>query len=440
MISLLITLSLLAQVEPPPRSFRACEASLGYPVRSASSLPACTAVIPDFQLAPASGAGMGNACNCTAITGSKGETITFTRASTGTCTKGDIRNKISVGDLVVCGNNFPRVMPGADGGGPLGLDSWEARTNVLHRSSEFDNGVAWFSDGTGSSVPTVQANAALSPFADAGMIADLVTFAATGASSESVLGQLRAAATSASISIYVRGYSDGGTYADGGPQGFGTIDNCSSTGGAWTCSDCVYERDYWTRCVRERGAAVDGEAFGNDTVDNGGISRPAQAVYLFGAQAESGRPESPYIPTAGASATRAVELATFTPAFTFASAGSAAGTLTCTSQGGVFDQGANARFLFVQALTSRIFDGTTTLQTSSGTFTPYISNRIWSSWATDGGMTVSNSTISSTTNGAFDGALGAAGSVNIGRNVGGVVNPNGTLKLLCMDSRPTVCR
>ena len=38
-----------------------------------------------FEFAPEGGAGMTAACACTTPTGAKGETLTFSRASSGTC-------------------------------------------------------------------------------------------------------------------------------------------------------------------------------------------------------------------------------------------------------------------------------------------------------------------------------------------------------------------
>src|SRR5690242_20575791 len=67
---------------------------------------------PTFEFAPANGAGMGAACACTNPTGSKGETMTFTRSSDAMCTKGNTTSSIANGDLVSCTTNQIRVMPG----------------------------------------------------------------------------------------------------------------------------------------------------------------------------------------------------------------------------------------------------------------------------------------------------------------------------------------
>lgn len=102
-----------------------------------------------FEAFPASGAGAGAACACTTPTGAKGEALTFTRASNGTCTKtatgGLATSGIANGDLVVCSSNQPRTE--YDGAGTLGLLVESARSNVLLRSDALTN-AAWADVGT----------------------------------------------------------------------------------------------------------------------------------------------------------------------------------------------------------------------------------------------------------------------------------------------------
>ena len=97
-----------------------------------------------FEFAPSGGAGMGAPCACTTPTGAKGEALTFTRASNGTCTKtttgGLTTTGIANGDLVVCSSNQPRVE--YDSQGVLGLLVDSAGTNSVLRSQEVNN-AAW---------------------------------------------------------------------------------------------------------------------------------------------------------------------------------------------------------------------------------------------------------------------------------------------------------
>ena len=80
-----------------------------------------------FEFAPASGAGMGTACACAAITGAKGETLTFTRASVAECYSNDGQT------LTQCSTNQPLVSSGRVDSTLLGLWREEARQNdALH--------------------------------------------------------------------------------------------------------------------------------------------------------------------------------------------------------------------------------------------------------------------------------------------------------------------
>src|SRR5574343_56815 len=113
-----------------------------------------------FEFAPTSGAGMGAVCACTTPTGAKGEAMTFTRASTATCTKtatgGLATSGIANGDLVELSSNVARVE--YDSAGVKGLRVEGSGQNVLTRFIDYTN-AAWSDVGT----PTPTASQA-SPF------------------------------------------------------------------------------------------------------------------------------------------------------------------------------------------------------------------------------------------------------------------------------------
>lgn len=102
-----------------------------------------------FEFAPENGAGMTPACACTTPTGAKGEAMTFTRASSGTCLKGGTATGIANGDMVTCSTDQPRVGPGGNGTGPLKILIERARSNDCLRSAELCN-AAWADVGTPS--------------------------------------------------------------------------------------------------------------------------------------------------------------------------------------------------------------------------------------------------------------------------------------------------
>lgn len=271
------------------------------PATSRSSAPSSAF----FEFAPASGAGVGTECACAAVTGAKGEAMTFTRASSGTCTKGANGLRTTViadGDLVTCSTDQPRVMRDADGA--LAYLAESTRTNVALRSQEWDN-AAWvkYRDGA-AALPVVSAvNSATAP--DGTVTADTADIGATTGSQSSIIYQgVCTAGVQCAVSGYVRG-----------PSGSGTTDICAGTSGA-ACAPCPWVSTSWTWCQRVGIVGGATSAYvGNATFYNGGTARAAQSVYLWQGQVENSQsfPTSA-IPTTGSSAARAVDVASFSVA------------------------------------------------------------------------------------------------------------------------------
>jgi hypothetical protein len=259
---------------------------------------AVAAYVPLFAFGTAAGTGMGAVCACTTPTGTKGETLTFARASSAVCTKGSLTSGIADGDLVTCTSNQPRVMPGGDGTGGLGLNIWSSRTNRILRSQELDN-VIWIYAGTGVAAPTLTANYAAAP--DGTLTAERLQIAATGTNQESIVYQaVSSGAVAVVTSFYVKGVS-----------GSGTTDLCGY-GAAYTCVPCSFVSTSWTRCeVSYTSTGLDFLFIGNDTKFNGGTSRSAVDVLIWGGQSETGVGISSYIATVGSSVARAAETAVF---------------------------------------------------------------------------------------------------------------------------------
>ncbi len=248
---------------------------------------------PLFQFAPPSGQGMGAVCACTTPSGSKGEALTFTRASSGTCLKGGTTTGIANGDLVTCTTDQPRVMPGGDGTGSLGLLVEETRTNSTLRSQEFDNAIWLQNSDSAPRNTTVTADQAVAP--DGTMTADkLDLIATTGGQFSSRANTTACPATAQGISMFIKGVS-----------GSGTIDVANNS----TCLACAYNSTSWTRCVGSSAVVGVGQlSIGNFTV-NCGVARPTQSVYVWGIQCEAGTFATSYIATTSAAVTRAGELA-----------------------------------------------------------------------------------------------------------------------------------
>lgn len=279
---LALTLAIACGQTPQPRLFLQ------------PNLPRARPAPVSFEFAPTNGAGMGTACACTTPTGSRGESLTFARASSATCltTVGAAPQAIANGDMVTCSTNQPRVMAGADGTSVLGLLVEDARTNSALRSQQIDN-AAWTKTQAVVAAPTVTADSAVAP--DGTMTADRVQIPATlsAASAYSII--LQAASLSPdSVSLFVKG--NGTT---------GTLDLCIYNG-SWRCANCVYVSTAWTRCAKENVASGQDIGFGNFSLMTG-VDRTAQDVFVWGAQDELSTFATSYIATAAAAVTRATE-------------------------------------------------------------------------------------------------------------------------------------
>jgi hypothetical protein len=245
-----------------------------------------------LRILPTTAGAPGGECSGTSITGTRGETVTFARASSAYCTKAD-------GTMVSLTADQPRVS--LISGAPMLLVEGAA-TNLALRSSELDN-ASWTKGQTGvPGVPVVTANAVNGP--DGTLSADQVAFAAVTGAQESYISQAITVAGSNTASMYLKGAS-----------GSGTIDVCYATATV-ICGQCSYTNTAWSRCTRSftysSGTTF---YFGNNGSGNGGTSRPAQTVYVWGVQLETGAFATSGIATAGTTATRAVETATVpTPA------------------------------------------------------------------------------------------------------------------------------
>ena len=243
-----------------------------------------------FEFAPASGQGMTAACTCANPTGVRGEAMTFTRASSATCSKrGLATTSIANGDIVTCASDQSRVEPSVSS---LGLRVEGARTNDVLRSQELDN-AAWSAASSGVAVPTVTADQAVAP--DGTTTADRLQIPATVNPQYSYVFQGGLSAVQRATSLYVKGNGTSGTI------------NLLSGSTPNDCTLCTYNSTTWTRCsLVSAGATATFLFIGNDSNSAvcGTASRGAQDVFVWGTQAEAGAYATSYIHTVAAAVTR----------------------------------------------------------------------------------------------------------------------------------------
>lgn len=391
-----------------------------------------------LEFAPPEGTGMTAACACATPTGSKGEVLTFTRASSGTCLTGGTVTGIANGSMVTCTDNQPRVMPGGDGTGGPGLLMESARTNLALRSQELENAVYVNFVGTGGTNPVVTANAAVAP--DGTTTADRHQFADSPSPKASMRAQtLLGGAGHGVCSVFLKGNGTAGTmYLVKYNSGAGTFD----------VALCSYNAFTWTRCATlavNAAATVGNCYFGNDGTGQFGTNLGAIDVFLWGLQFEAGTSASSYVSTAGASVTRAAETATFPIAAGLVNtAGSTAATVllqtVSAASGGMVTFAAANRPLradFSGAAGFSVRDGPTEVFRANGA-TANTAVRGYSFWSA---ATQTIGTPTGQTAGVFDGDMMAgAVTLEIGNNAGGAGALGGVIKQVCLDPNPARCR
>jgi hypothetical protein len=220
-----------------------------------------------------------------ALSGSKGQTVTTTRASNKTCTKAD-------GTLVYLGNNQPCVET-------AGVLVEGASTNLLLQSGDLSN-VAWSVNNSGSSNPVVTANACAAP--DGTTTAARVDLPSLSTSTQAQLFQ--AFSTSGgTASLWVRSY-------DGVSTGTAQL----YTLGTANWNKNVNYTGTWTRFGNTNPGATSYFVFGQSngvtafSGDTPPSSASARSVCVWGAQGEGLQFFTSYIPTTTTSASRAADV------------------------------------------------------------------------------------------------------------------------------------
>jgi len=227
--------------------------------------------------------------------------ITFTRASTGTYTG-------SNGLLQTAAVDQSRIDYNPATGEKLGLLVEEQRTNLLSRSSEFDN-ASW----TKSNV-TVTANATTAP--DGTLAADVLTeTTATGAHSFYRLPGLGIATYTYSFYAKANGRTKVQVSQESGGNSLFTLSGAGTATAQGANTVSIQDvGNGWYRCSTT--FTVTG-AFGiYMTLHNGSTTSytgdGTSGIYVWGAQLETGAFPTSYIPTTTAQVTRSADVASIT--------------------------------------------------------------------------------------------------------------------------------
>lgn len=358
-----------------------------------------------FEFAPSDGAGMTTACACSAITGAKGETITFARSSPGTCLKGNTLTGIANGDLVTCSTDQPRVRPeGLDGTGPMGLIIEDIETNILQWSESLDN-AAWLSFAAGApGTVTVTADQAVSP--DGTTTADRLQLPSTSAAQSAARYQPIAQAGAQTGFFFLKGNGSSGT-----------IDLCIFNNGAsaYSCVACAYTSASWSRCVNKnvpQGSVNGTYLIGNASSLNGGVARGAADLFVWGMDWKSIGWDTSYVKTTTVAVQRSSDLPSIALPAGISATGCVGAQLAETRPGQQFFIATSLTpttfgvYSDTPSSTLYMYDG---LNNPSATWTPANAVRMFGSWA---GATMSGGTSNgATVSGTYNGQMYSGGSV-----------------------------
>jgi hypothetical protein len=379
-----------------------------------------------FEFAPASGAGMGTACACTAVTGAKGEAMTFTRTGNATCYPlGLATSGITNASLVECGTDLPRV---ESSGGVLGLRVEGARTNVLTRFIDYAN--ATWADVATPTLTGAQASPWTGTYANLAVQFDDNDAVAFEGRTQTVTVT---AATQYTMSCLVKA---------------GTLSSWTLSLDGTTASGTGLSSTTWSR-VTVTDASSSGVAIAAQAL-NGSVVGDTGTVIWGGCQVEAGAYATSYIPTVAAAVTRNAEApslsvgtgswgcesASFSVAG-YTAAGSNQRVLTLAVGGDLYDQyidfsGASLQhFTFLSAVIRQ--HATSNAPAAAGSTSRVVYRQNGTTLVTELDGTTTTSTPSAYT------PLNGAATLHVGKYTGGGFELNGIVSRLQLDPSPTRC-
>ena len=255
--------------------------------RTTRGLPDSSGAFLEF--APASGAGMGTACACTAVTGAKGEAIYFTRSSVAECYSNDGQT------LTQCAVDQPRVSSGVASSSVLGIWKEPLRSNSSLQSRDLSQAV-W----TKTSMTCARTSVGMRN--DVNGASRCTASGANGTALQAIVY----GATTQNTSLHIKRVT-----------GTGTVEVTRNNGTTWTAVTASLSTTLWKRVVA---ADVPGCGGGNCIVVpamTSAIANPTIGIRIvtsgdavdvdFVQDEETAVPSSP-IATAGVALTREIDI------------------------------------------------------------------------------------------------------------------------------------
>ena len=364
-----------------------------------------------------------------ALQGTRGEAITTTRATVRSCCNGAGCELLPTNRACVQGGT---------------LDVWGPVTN-LWQNSENLNSATWGSEALGGvAAPTMTYDSGLT--SNGTMTADRADFPATNAGQSSIRYGTSVVNIGAgqSVGLRIRGVSASGS-----------LDFCVQLSGVWSCQACAFSPSVDTLCKRENVSPTSVNVIiGNATFYNGGTTRPAASIYIWGAQSQAATQLGPYCPTTTASATCNADVVSVPTTSWPTSRGAVALTLTpsVTTYGANFFRpldssggGSNGIILYGSgtSLTFRTWSDGAHITEITGTLallagTPTRIRAVWGDGNTwlyqDGALKASNIT------GTANMPSGHAATATVGNNTAGTQPVNGTITDFCVAANTRGCQ
>lgn len=352
-------------------------------------------------------------CTGTSPATIQGGSLTFTRASSGYCTKTD-------GTLVLLSSNQPRVQP-------AGLLVEPAATNKCIRSQELDDG-AWTPTNAVS-----QADNAFGP--DGSETAETLIGGAAGGFIESTAAALTGAA--AIVSVYVK--TSAGTQAM-------AIRLRDTTAGTDACTGTLTATTTWQR-VKCLGLITTGNShsvkiYPGGTAGTGTVDAWGAMMEVTGDGSASARASS-YVATAGTSVARALDNARLAlPTGASEAAGCIGVTISTVTMATV----PNQRFLDFDASNPINHNSSVSVGADDGVASPgnlaisnfYTNtNRVTFNWS--GTVMYLQSAAATGTSGTYGGNLWTAANLYIGGDSGTGTHAYASLSDIKFGTRPGVC-